>query len=37
MPIYDQYNATGYKISIDNFNIVGKEDQNQASSKYKGQ
>ena len=27
-PIFDQYNVTGHNISIDNFNIVGKEDQN---------
>ena len=27
-PICDHYNTTGHKISIDNFNIVGKEDQN---------
>ena len=26
-PIYDHYNFTGHKISIDNFTIVGKEDQ----------
>ena len=26
--IYDQYNITGHKISIDNFSIVGREDQN---------
>ena len=27
-PIYDHYNITGHKISIDNFSIVGREDQN---------
>ena len=27
-PIYDHYNTTGHKISIDNFSIVGREDQN---------
>ena len=27
-PIYDHYNTTGHKISIDNFSIVGIEDQN---------
>ena len=27
-PIYDHYNITGHKISIDNFTLVGKEDQN---------
>ena len=26
--IYDHYNITGHKISIDNFSIVGREDQN---------
>ena len=25
-PIYDYYNTTGYKISIDNFSIVGRKD-----------
>ena len=27
-PIFDPYNMTGHSISIDNFNIVGREDQN---------
>ena len=27
-PIYDHYNTTGHKISIDNFSKVGREDQN---------
>ena len=27
-PIYDHYNITGHNISIDNFSIVGREDQN---------
>ena len=27
-PIYDHYNTTGHMISIDNFSIVGREDQN---------
>ena len=27
-PIYNHYNITGPKISIDNFSIVGREDQN---------
>ena len=27
-PIYDHYNTTGYKISIEHFSIVGIEDQN---------
>ena len=27
-PIFDHYNITGHNISIDNFNIVGREDQN---------
>ena len=27
-PIYDHYNITGHKMSIDNFSIVGREDQN---------
>ena len=27
-PIYDHFNITGYKISLDNFSIVGREDQN---------
>ena len=27
-PIYDHYNITGHMISIDNFSIVGKQDQN---------
>ena len=26
-PIYDHYNITGHKISIDNFSIVGRENQ----------
>ena len=27
-PIYDHYNITGHKISIDNFSVVRREDQN---------
>ena len=27
-PIYDHYNITGHKISLDNYSIVGREDQN---------
>ena len=27
-PIFDHYNNTGHNISVDNFNIVGREDQN---------
>ena len=27
-PIYDHYNITDHKVSIDNFSIVGREDQN---------
>ena len=27
-PIFDHYNTTGHKISIENFDLVGKEDQN---------
>ena len=27
-PIHDHYNITGHKISLDNFSIVGREDQN---------
>ena len=27
-PIYDHYNTTGHLVSIDNFSIVGREDQN---------
>ena len=27
-PIYDHYNITGHKISLDNFSIVGRENQN---------
>ena len=27
-PICDHYNTTGHKISLDNFSIVGREDQN---------
>ena len=27
-PIYDHYNITGHKISIDNFSTVESEDQN---------
>ena len=27
-PIYDHYNITGHKISLDNFSIVVREDQN---------
>ena len=31
-PICDHYNTTGHDISIDNFSIVGREDQNFARS-----
>ena len=27
-PIFDQYNITGHKVSIENFSIVGREEQN---------
>ena len=27
-PIYDNSNNTGHQVTIDNFNIVGREDQN---------
>ena len=27
-PIFDHYNTTGHKISLDNFSIVRREDQN---------
>ena len=27
-PIYDNYNITGHETSIENFSIVGREDQN---------
>ena len=27
-PIYDHFNTTGHNITIENFNIVGREDQN---------
>ena len=27
-PIYDHYNITGHNIKLENFSIVGKEDQN---------
>ena len=27
-PIFDHYNTTGHNISIENFEIVGREDQN---------
>ena len=27
-PIYDRFNTTGHNITIENFNIVGREDQN---------
>ena len=27
-PIFDHFNTTGHNISVENFNIVGKEDQN---------
>ena len=26
--IFDHFNITGHSISVDNFNIVGREDQN---------
>ena len=26
-PIYDHYNTTGYEVSLDNFSIVGRDDQ----------
>ena len=27
-PIHDHHNTTGHELSLDNFNIVGREDQN---------
>ena len=27
-PIFDHFNTTGHSISVENFNIVGREDQN---------
>ena len=27
-PIYDHYNTSGHNVTIDNFSIVGREDQN---------
>ena len=27
-PIFDHYNITGHNVTIDNFSIVGREDQN---------
>ena len=27
-PIYDHYNTSGHTVTIDNFSIVGREDQN---------
>ena len=27
-PIYDHFNTTGHNVTIDNFSIVGREDQN---------
>ena len=27
-PIFDHFNTTGHSVSVDNFNIVGREDQN---------
>ena len=27
-PLYDHYNTTGHNVTLDNFSIVGKEDQN---------
>ena len=27
-PIYDHFNTTGHNITIDNFSVVGREDQN---------
>ena len=27
-PIYDHYNTSGHKVNINNFTIVGREDQN---------
>ena len=26
-PIHDHYNTTGHEVSLDNFSIVGREDQ----------
>ena len=28
LTIFDHFNTTGHSISVDNFNIVGREDQN---------
>ena len=41
-PIFDHFNNTGHSISVENFNIVGREDQNlkranKRSSLYQGQ
>ena len=27
-PIFDHYNTTGHQVSIENFSIVGREEQN---------
>ena len=27
-PVYDHYNTSGHSVTIDNFSIVGREDQN---------
>ena len=32
-PIFDHFNTTGHNITIDNFSIVGREDQNLKSNK----
>ena len=32
-PIFDHYTTTGHNIKLENFNIVGKEDQNLKSHK----
>ena len=29
-PIYDHFNITGHEVSLDNFSIVGREDQSLA-------
>ena len=35
-PIIDHFNITGHSISVDNFNIVGREDQNPKKSNKRG-
>ena len=35
-PIFDHFNTTGHNISYENFNIVGREDQNLKRSNKRG-